>query len=136
MASVGTIGGDNFLVQVKRIRSEIKEKFLKIHTVLQDREADLLAKLQKMEDEMNNDEITKQIEQLNLSKDVLVNTLRGNENKDILDQNLANIDTRIELLNQKLGTAKDTYKSVTLKWDAELEDKLSLIGDILLNNVT
>ena len=136
MASVGTIGEENFLVQVERVRSEIREKFLKAHKVLQDREADLLAKLQKLEDEFNEDEITKQIEQLNLSKDALVNTLRGNENKDILDQNLANIDTRIDLLKQKLGTDKDTYKSVTLEWDVELVDKLSLIGDILLNSMT
>ena len=31
---------------------------------------------------------------------------------------------------------KDTYKSVALEWDVELEDKLSLAGDILLNGVT
>ena len=31
---------------------------------------------------------------------------------------------------------KDTYKSVALEWDVELEDKLSLTGDILLNGVT
>ena len=31
---------------------------------------------------------------------------------------------------------KDTYKSVTLEWDVELEDTLSLTGDILLNDVT
>ena len=136
MASVGTIGEENFLVQVERIRSEIREKFLKAHKVLEDREAHLLAKLQKFEDEMNKDEITKQIEQLNLSKDALVNTLRGNENKDILDQNLANIDTRIDVLKQKIHTTKDTYKSVTLEWDVELVDKLSQIGDILLDSVT
>ena len=62
--------------------------------------------------------------------------LTGNENKDILDQNLANIDSRIDELKHKFQTAKDTYKSVTLEWDVELEDKLSLIGDILLNSVT
>ena len=136
MASTATIGVDNFLVHVERVRSEIREKFPKAHKVLQDRESDLLDKLQKLEDEFNEDEITKQIEQLNLSKDVLKNTLTGNENKDILDQNLANIDTRIDVLKQKLHTAKDTYKSVTLEWDVELVDELSLIGDILLNSVT
>ena len=31
---------------------------------------------------------------------------------------------------------KDTYKIVTLKWNVELEDKLSLTGNILLNVVT
>ena len=136
MASIPTVVEDNFLVHVERVHSEIREKFPKAHKVLQDREADLLSKLQKMEDEFNEDEITKQIKQLNISKDALKNTLTGNENKDILDQSLANIDTRIDLLKQKLHTAKDTYKSVTLKWDAELVDKLSLIGDILLNSVT
>ena len=136
MANVSTIGEDNFLVHVKNVQSEMRDKFPKAHKVLQDREADLLAKLQTLEDEFNEDEITKQIKQLNLSKDALKNTLTGNENKDILDQSLTNIDTRIDVLKQKLHTAKDTYKSVTLKWDTELVDKLSLIGDILLNNVT
>ena len=135
MASIPAVE-DNFLVHVKEVKSEMRDKFPKAHKVLQDKEADLLAKLQKLEDEFNEDEITKQIVQLNLSKDALTNTLTGNENKDILDQNLANIDTRIDVLKQKLHTAKDTYKSVTLKWDAELVDKLSLIGDILLNSVT
>ena len=36
----------------------------------------------------------------------------------------------------KLQNAKDTYKSVTLEWDVELEDKLSMTGDILFNDVT
>ena len=136
MASTATIGEDNFLVHVERVRNEIREKFFNAHKVLQDREADLLAKLQGLEDEFNGDEMTNQIEQLNISKDALKNTLTGNQIKDILDQNLTNIDTRIDVLKQKLHSAKDTYKSVTLEWDVELVDKLSLIGDILLNNVT
>ena len=136
MASTATTGGDNFLVHIERVRSEIRGKFPKAHKVLQDRESDLLAKLQRLEDEFNEDEITKQIEQLNISKDALKDTLTGNEIKDILDQNLANIDTRIDVLKQKLHIAKDTYKSVTLEWDVELVDKLSVIGDILLNSVT
>ena len=35
-----------------------------------------------------------------------------------------------------LQNVKDTYQSVALEWDVELEDKLSLTGDILLNGVT
>ena len=133
MASVGTIGEDSFLVQIKRTRSEIREKFLKVHKVLEEREAHLLAKLQNMEDGKDKDGFTKQIEQLNLSKDVLKNTLTGKGNKDLLDQNLAKIDMRIDELRQKINT---TNKSVTLEWNVELVDKLSLIGDILLNSVT
>ena len=136
MASIAAIGGDDFLLHVMRVRSEIRDKFLKAHKVLQDRETDLLDKLQEWEDEFIGDVMTKQIEELDRSKAALMNALTGNENKDLLDQNLANIDTRIDELKHKFQTAKDTYKSVTLEWDVELEDKLSLTGDILLNGVT
>ena len=135
MASIDVIGED-FLSHVTRVRSEIRDKFLKAHKVLQDREADLLDKLQELEEEFMGDVIRKQIEELNLSKDAMMNALTGNRNKYFLDQNLANIDTQIDELKQKFQTAKDTYKSVTLEWDVELEDKLSLTGDILLNGVT
>ena len=136
MASIAAIGGDDFLLHVMRVRSEIRDKFLKAHKVLQDRETDLLDKLQELEDEFIGDVMTKQIEELNLSKDALMNTLTENKNKDYLDQSLTNIDAQIEELKHKFQTAKDTYKSVTLEWGVELEDKLSLTGDILLNDVT
>ena len=136
MASIGTIRRDDFLIHVTRVRSEIRDKFLKAHKVLQDRETDLLIKLQELEDEFIGDVIRKQIEELNRSKDAMMNALTGNRNKYFLDQNLANIDAQIDELKQKFQTAKDTYKSVTLEWDVELEDKLSLTGDILLNGVT
>ena len=135
MASIDVIGED-FLSHVTRVRSEIRDKFLKAHKVLQDREAYLLDKLQEFEEEFIGDVITKQIEELNLSKDAMMNALTGNRNKYFLDQNLANIDTQTDELKQKFQTAKDTYKSVTLEWDVELEDKLSLTGDILLKCVT
>ena len=136
MASITAIGGDDFLLHVMRVRSEIRDKFLKAHKVLQDRETDLLDKLQELEDEFIGDVITQKINHLSITKDGLITLLKGNDNKDILDQNLANIDSRIDELKRKLQTAKDTYKSVTLEWDVKLEDKLSLTGDILLNGVT
>ena len=40
---------------------EIRDKFLKAHKVLQDRETDLLAKLQEFEDEFVGDVITHKI---------------------------------------------------------------------------
>ena len=136
MASIAAIGGDDFLLHVMRVRSEIRDKFLKAHKVLQDRETDLLAKLQELEDEFIEDVMTQKINNLSITKDGLITLLKGNKNKDLLDQNLANIDSRIDELKHKFQTAKDTYKSVTLEWDVELEDKLSLTGDILLNGVT
>ena len=136
MASIAAIGRDDFLLHVMRVRSEIRDKFLKAHKVLQDRETDLLAKLQEWEDEFIGDVMTQKINHLSITKSGLITLLKGNENKDLLNQNLANIHSRIEELKDKFQTAKYTYKSVTLEWDVELEDKLSLTGDILLNGVT
>ena len=136
MATIAAIGGDDFLLHVMRVRSEIRDKFLKAHKVLQDRETDLLDKLQELEDEFIGDVMTKQIKELNLSKDALMNALTGNKNKEVLEKSTAPINARILELERKLLNVKDTYKSVTLEWDVELEDKLSLTGGILLNGVT
>ena len=135
MASVCTIG-DDFLSHVTKARSEIRDKFLKAHKVLQDREAYLLDKLQEFEEEFIGDVITQEIKHLSITKDGLFTVLKGNENKDLLEKATAPIDASIVELERKLQNAKDTYKSVTLKWDVELEDKLSVTGDILLNCVT
>ena len=70
MASITATGEDNFLVHVTRVRSEIRDKFLHTHKLLQDREADLLAELQKLEDEFIGDKMRIRIEKLNLSKDL------------------------------------------------------------------
>ena len=136
MASIGATGGDDFLSHVMRVRSEIRDKFLRAHRVLQDREADLLAKLRELEEDFIGDVMSKQIKQLNQSKDALVNTLTGNASKEVLEKSTAPIDASILELEQKLQNVKDTYKIVTLDWDVELEDKLILTGDILLNGVT
>ena len=121
---------ESFLSHVERVRSEIQTKFLRAHKILQDREADLLAELQRLVDG-----ITQQIKQLSVSEDALRDTLTGNENKEFLNQSLAPIDARIKELETKLQRAKDTYKRVSLEWDVELDQKLSVAGDIRLNAV-
>ena len=136
MASIAAIGGDDFLLHVMRVRSEIRDKFLKAHKVLQDRETDLLAKLQELEDDFIGDVMTQKINHLSITKDKLITAMKGNENKDILEKSTAPIDASILEIERKLHNVKDTYKSVTLEWDVEFEDKLSLTGDILLNGVT
>ena len=113
----------------------MRTKFLRAHKILQDREADLLAELQRLVDEYTGDGITQQIKQLSVSKDALRETLKGNENKLILNQGLAPIDTRIKKLETNLQRAKDTYKRVSLEWDVELDKELSVAGDIRLNAV-
>ena len=117
MASVAVIGGDDFLVHVRKVRNELRDKFLKAHKVLLDRKADLLAILQELEDEFTGHVMTKRIEQLNLSKDALITTLTGNMNKEVLEKSTAPIDASILELERKLHKVKDTYKSVTLEWD-------------------
>ena len=135
MASADCVGEESFLSYVERVRSEIQSKFLRAHNILQDREADLLAELQRLVDEYTGKRITQQIKQLSVSKDALRETLTGNDNKETLDQSLAPIDARIKELKTNLQRARDTYKRVSLEWDVELDKKLSVAGDIQLNVV-
>ena len=135
MASAYGVGEESFLSHVERVRSEIHTKFIRAHELLQAREADLLAELQRLVDEYTGEGITQRIQQLSISKVALRDTLTDNENKEFLDNQLAIIDARIAELNAKLRTAKDTYKSVSLEWDVELEKKLSVAGEMRLNAV-
>ena len=135
MASAYGVGEESFLSHVERVRSEIHTKFIRAHELVQAREAALLAELQRLVDEYTGEGITLQIKELSESMDALRKTIKGNENREILDQSLANFDTRIAELETKLRTAKDTYKSVSLEWDVELEKKLSVAGEIRLNAV-
>ena len=135
MASADCVGEESFLSHVERVRSEIQSKFLRAHNILQEREADLLAELQRLVEEYTGKRITQQIKQLSVSKDALRETLTENENKEFLDQSLASIDARIKKLETSLQRAKDTYKRVSLEWDVELDKKLSVAGDIRLNAV-
>ena len=135
MASAYGVGEESFLSHVERVRSEIHTKFIRAHELLQAREADLLAELQTLVDEYTGEGIAQQIKELSESMDALRKTIKGNENREILDQSLANFDTRIAELETKLRTAKYSYKSVSLEWDVELERKLSVAGEIRLNAV-
>ena len=127
--------GEAFLSHMERVRSEIHTKFIRAHELLQAREADLLAELQKLVDKYTGEGITQQIKELSISKVGLRDALKANKNKFIFEQSAAPIDTRIKELETKLRTAKDSYKSVSLEWDVELEKKLSVAGEIRLNAV-
>ena len=135
MASAVCVEEESFLSHVERVRSEIETKFLRAHQVLEDREADLLADLQRLVDEYTGDGITQQITELSESKDALRKCIKGNDNKEFLEQSFVTIDARIAELETKFQRAKYTYKSVSLEWDVELDKKLSVAGDIRLNAV-
>ena len=120
---------------MERVRSEIQTKFLRAHKILQDREADLLAELQRLVDEYTGDGITQQIKQLSDTIGDLFISLKGNENIEILHQSVVPIHARIHNLEEKHKKIKSTFKRVSLEWDVELDKKLSVAGDIRLNAV-
>ena len=59
---------ENFLSHVERVRNEIQSKFLRAHNILQEREADLLAELQRLVEEYTGKRIIQQMKQLSVSK--------------------------------------------------------------------
>ena len=132
MASAGGVGEDKFLSQVEKVRRKVETLFQKAHELLQARKADLLAELQRLAYEYSGDGIKQQVKELYISKEGLRDSLKTNENKAIFEQSSALIDARIKELETKLQTTKDTYGSVSLEWEVELEQKLSLAGEIRL----
>ena len=85
MASAYGVGEESFLSHVERVRSEIHTKFIRAHELVQAREAALLAELQRLVDEYTGEGITLQIKELSESMDALRKTIKGNENREILD---------------------------------------------------
>ena len=132
MASADCVAEESFLSSIERIRSEIHNKFQEAHRMLQDREADLIAELQRLTDEYTGEGIAEHIKQLSISKDALEETLTD---KVIFDESIAPINTRITELEANLQRVTDTYISVSLEWDVDLEKKLSLAGEVRLNAV-
>ena len=133
MACDESASEQSFHSHVERVRKEIEIKFLQAHKLLQEREAYLLMELKRLVDEFSGEVLVDKIQQLSDSKEALIVTLKGNENTELLNQSLSPIDARIQEFETKFMTAKQTYKSVSLVWDDELEKKLSLLGDVILN---
>eukprot|EP00800_Vazella_pourtalesii_P017474 TRINITY_DN533_c2_g2_i1.p1 TRINITY_DN533_c2_g2~~TRINITY_DN533_c2_g2_i1.p1 ORF type:complete len:256 (+),score=61.31 TRINITY_DN533_c2_g2_i1:35-802(+) len=129
MATSESILVSKFLFHLKKVRTEIEEKFSKAHAVLKKREEELIARLQQLEFEYaESDGTSKQIEELVLSKDALTAALTGNANQDVLALSLANIDKKIQELHLK------SYDNAMLRWDSTIFEKLSTLGDIVLNS--
>ncbi|KAI6659000.1 E3 ubiquitin-protein ligase TRIM71-like [Oopsacas minuta] len=138
MASLSSLGSkdidiDPFISRVQEVRVEIRDKFTRARHHLEARETELLAKLKQVEDDYTGEGVCDKVNQLKISKDNLISTFKDNENKEMLDQSLSPIESRIKELETKLQTAKDTYKSIAFDWEDELELKLKDVGKILLN---
>ena len=91
MASANFAVEDSFLSHAERVYIEIREKFVRAHQILQNRETDLLAELQRLVDEYTGAGMRDEIQQLNESKQMIA-TLKGNQGKEVLDQSVALID--------------------------------------------
>ena len=132
MAKADGAREDSFLSQVEIVSREIEIHFQRVHELLQKREAELLAELERLAYEYLGDRTIQQMSELSISKEALRDSLRANENKAIFEESAALIDARIKELETKLQTTKDTYGSVSLEWEVELEQKLSVAGEIRL----
>ena len=132
MARADGSGGDIFLSQVDVVRREIETRFQRAHELLQKRKAKLLAEIERLAYEYSGDGITQQMNELSISKEALRDSLKANENKAIFEESATLIDARIKELETLLQTTKDTYGRVALEWDVELEQKLTVAGEIRL----
>ena len=132
MASVNIAVEDSFLSHAERVYIEIREKFVRAHQILQNRETDLLAELQQLVDEYTGAGMRDEIQQLNESKQ-LIATLKGNQGKEVLDQSVALMDGRVQELINRHERAQYSYKRVSLQWDEGLEQRLSETGEIRVN---
>ena len=64
MATAYGVGEESFLSHVERVRSDIHTKFIRAHELIQAREADLLAELQRLVCEYTGEGIPLQIKEL------------------------------------------------------------------------
>ena len=134
MASSESVSEEHdILSQFEVIRRKIRDKFSRTHLLLQEREAALLAEVQELEDTFRGRGVADEIKQLSLSKEHLVNTLKGNKSKTILQQSIALLDQEISELKISLERAQE-MKSVDLEWNQDLEDELNRLGAIRVNS--
>ena len=98
--------------------------------MLQERETALLSELQQLEDTYRGEGVDKQIDQLRTHKEQTIATLTDNENKEFLEQSVAQLDARMRELEANHETARDRMIRVELEWDENLGGTLSRTGSI------
>ena len=123
---------DDNLNQLDRARREIRDKFARVHHLLQEREAVLLAEVQELEDAFRRG-IADEIEQLSLSKEHLENTLKGNNVQEFLKRTIAEIDEKISQLKNVCEKAQ-LKEDLDFEWDSQFESKLNTLGAISVNS--
>ena len=136
MASANVSAKDSFLIQLDSVRADLRKKVARAHQVLQERETALLSKLQQLENRYRGDGVIEQIPELSSLIQQIVTSNQRNENKEILEQNVARLDDCMTQLKANLETARDRMRRVELVWDGNLEGKLSRIGSILVSGIS
>ena len=130
MASARVAGENPFRSQVERVCVELRERVARAHQVLQERETALLSELQQLEVTYRGDGVDNQIDQLRITKEQTIATLKDNKNKEFLEQSVAQLDARIRELEANLETVRNRMRRVELEWDVNLEGILSRTGSI------
>ena len=130
MASASGLETEPFLSQVGKVRKEMETNFLRYHQILQQREAALMSELDQLVSSYKGDAIKEQIRDLNQMKETLKSSVQRNENQEIAMKSLELMENRIRELKIRLETVFDEMCGVELKWDAELEERLSELGEI------
>ena len=135
MASVSVLRQEKFLPSLERVRKELGAKFARAHQVLVKRQSELLSELDQLEERYRGGAIIEQIKDLEKLKEVQLSTTKVNKNKDLVMQHVSELDDRVRKLMEDWEKERASMRRVTLKWDSELEVRLSELGAIWVSNV-
>ena len=131
MANVRESVEGSFLLQIGRVRVELRERIARAHQLLETRESTLMSELQQLEDEYNGNGVTVQIKELARLRKESISTVQTNANQEFLDQAVARLDDRMRELDTNLEIARNRMRRVVLVWDVGIEIRLSELGAIL-----
>ena len=135
MASANVLRSDSFLSQVERVRREIATKFQRSHQVLVEREATLLSELDELVVRYMGEGVNQQIEELNRLKESQLSSVKENENKETVKKIVSVLEERVREIRAKFERDLASMRSIVLKWDECVLDKLSKIGSIEVSDV-
>ena len=124
--------GTDFLEQIKRTRTKIKDSFIRSHESLRERETVVLSHLDQIEKEFYTKakEIRELQESLNRVKRFSTDSLTSNKLTDTQQAILTAIDSKLNELTA------DTHKGIEFKWDSLFETDIKQLGSIHINGQT
>ncbi|KAI6658880.1 E3 ubiquitin-protein ligase TRIM71-like [Oopsacas minuta] len=130
MASVSV--NRNFIEQVKKGRSKIRDCFKRSHEALQLRESILLSRIDQIEKDYNNknQEVNKLLETLNKEITHTAEIFSANKLTDVHQIIQSAIDKKITELTA------DTDSSIEFEWNNQFEADIEQLGSIKLNSQT